>query len=593
MKRTSDSIRVSLLAIVSLLCLSAIALAGREVIHAWEKLADAGQVEASNGTSDLLLSAAGNWAVERGIANAALAGKDPASTETRKALQERRQEADAAMTQALQRVGQTGALEAGDTPVASVKAAWTQVVDLRRQVDNALDSPLAARESTVSEQWVPTMTALIMASQNLRIAAQYLPDTIETNISQIQDARGAIWAMSEYAGRERALIGRAVSGGKPLDTTTLQTLATYRGRVEQSWLAVAPYLSRKDAAPEVTTAAAAVNQIFFGSFETTRKAVYAAGISATPYPLDTDKWMAEATAAIDTLLALAHKTGGAADKLTAASASDAHMSMIANGAVLLAGLLLAGMAFRIVLGGVLRPMARITNCMTALATGDLATDVPFTDRTNEIGEMARAVEVFKQNGIKVRELNAQEAALQAKSADLQSNIGQVVQAAVAGDFTRRISKDYDNADLNRFAAQVNELVTSVDKGIAETRRVISALAEGDLTETMRGEFQGAFGELQQNVNQTMANLRDVLGEVRAAIDTINGGAGEMRVASGDLSKRTEQQAASLEETSSALEEITAAVKSSTERATEASHMVDEARRSTEQSSAVVKDAVSA
>ncbi|MBO9126285.1 HAMP domain-containing protein [Rhizobium sp. 16-449-1b] len=262
-----------------------------------------------------------------------------------------------------------------------------------------------------------------------------------------------------------------------------------------------------------------------------------------------------------------------------------------------------GMAFAMVLlltgsavfgaRSIARPIGRLTGSMSILADGNLETDVPFSARQDEIGEMARAVEVFKQNGIKVRELNAQEAALQAKSADLQSSIGEVVSAAVAGDFTQRIDKDYHNADLNRFAAQVNELVTSVDRGVAETRRVISALAEGDLTETMRGEFQGAFGELKNNVNATMANLRSVLGEVRSAIDTINGGAGEMRMASGDLSKRTEQQAASLEETSSALEEITAAVRSSTERATEASHMVDEARRSTEQSSAVVKDAVSA
>ncbi|MEY9325170.1 methyl-accepting chemotaxis protein [Sinorhizobium fredii] len=240
-----------------------------------------------------------------------------------------------------------------------------------------------------------------------------------------------------------------------------------------------------------------------------------------------------------------------------------------------------------------RPIGRITGNMTVLAGGDLDVDVPFTARRDEIGEMARAVEVFKRNGIKVRELNAQEAALQAKSADLQVSIGAVVSAAVAGDFTRRITKTYDNVDLDRFAASVNELIASVDRGIAETRRVVAALADGDLSETMRGEFQGAFGELQDNVNQTMANLRSVLGEVRSAIDTINGGAGEMRIASGDLSKRTEQQAASLEETSSALEEITAAVKSSTERALEASHMVDEARKSTEQSSAVVKDAVSA
>lgn len=242
---------------------------------------------------------------------------------------------------------------------------------------------------------------------------------------------------------------------------------------------------------------------------------------------------------------------------------------------------------------IVRPIRRLTDTMASLAHNDLSVLVPLTDSRDEIGEMARAVEVFKQNGIKVREMNAQEEALQAKSADLQSSIGEVVSAAVAGDFTRRISKDYDNADLNRFAAQVNELVSSVDRGIAETRRVISALAEGDLTENMRGEFQGAFGELKDNVNQTMNNLRSVLGEVRTAIDTINGGAGEMRIASGDLSKRTEQQAASLEETSSALEEITAAVRSSTERALEASHMVDEARRSTEQSSFVVKDAVSA
>ncbi|MQW96244.1 methyl-accepting chemotaxis protein, partial [Sinorhizobium fredii] len=240
-----------------------------------------------------------------------------------------------------------------------------------------------------------------------------------------------------------------------------------------------------------------------------------------------------------------------------------------------------------------RPIGRITGNMTVLAGGDLDVDVPFMARRDEIGEMARAVEVFKRNGIKVRELNAQEAALQAKSADLQVSIGAVVSAAVAGDFTRRITKTYDNVDLDRFAASVNELIASVDRGIAETRRVVAALADGDLSETMRGEFQGAFGELQDNVNQTMANLRSVLGEVRSAIDTINGGAGEMRIASGDLSKRTEQQAASLEETSSALEEITAAVKSSTERALEASHMVDEARKSTEQSSAVVKDAVSA
>ncbi|WP_430761511.1 methyl-accepting chemotaxis protein [Rhizobium sp. BR 315] len=240
-----------------------------------------------------------------------------------------------------------------------------------------------------------------------------------------------------------------------------------------------------------------------------------------------------------------------------------------------------------------RPISGLTTSMGALASGNLDVSVPYVSRADEIGAMAHAVEVFKQNGIKVRDLNAQETALQAKSADLQVSIGAVVSAAVAGNFTQRITKAYDNPDLDRFAASVNELLASVDTSIAETRRVIAAVADGDLTEAMRGEFQGAFGELKDNVNATMANLHSVLGEVSGAIDTINSNAGEMRIASDSLSKRTEQQAASLEETSSALEEITVAVRNSTARALEASHMVDEARKSTEQSSSVVREAVAA
>ncbi|MBY4628003.1 methyl-accepting chemotaxis protein [Rhizobium croatiense] len=240
-----------------------------------------------------------------------------------------------------------------------------------------------------------------------------------------------------------------------------------------------------------------------------------------------------------------------------------------------------------------RPIGHITASMNDLAGGNLDADIPFADRGDEIGQMARAVEVFKQNGAKVRELDAAGANKRAKVIEMQKSVDAVITAAAAGDFTQRAPEEFGYPDLNRIVIGLNQLVASVDRGVAETGRVVSALANGDLTENMRGELQGSFAGLQNNVNTTMSNLRSVLGEVRAAVDIINGGAGEMRTASGDLSQRTEQQAASLEETSSALEEITVAVKHSTKRALEASHMVDEAKRGTAQSSDVVSQAVSA
>jgi len=252
-----------------------------------------------------------------------------------------------------------------------------------------------------------------------------------------------------------------------------------------------------------------------------------------------------------------------------------------------------GAAYYIATNQLSRPIVDLTQRMKLLAGGDLSVDVPFAGRKDEIGDMAAAVEVFKENGLAVRELNTQETVLREKSADLQSSIGVVVAAAAAGDFTRRIGKDYGDDDLNRFAASVNALVGSVDSGIAETRRVIASLAAGDLTHSMNGQFHGAFAELQKNVNDALSTLRKTLREVRAATDTINGNASELRSAADDLSKRTEQQAASLEETSAALDEITAAVKNSTERAQEATAMVTEAKENAAESASVVRDAIEA
>jgi methyl-accepting chemotaxis protein len=275
------------------------------------------------------------------------------------------------------------------------------------------------------------------------------------------------------------------------------------------------------------------------------------------------------------------------------SASNFRLSLLSNAGVLVVGALAGIAAMLFVARDVTKPIERMTRVMGRLARDDFDVEIAYLARQNEIGDMARAVDVFKQNGLRVREMNAQEHRMKQRCDELQQSIGAVCAAAIAGDFTQRIDKDFEFPDLNAFARSMNDLVRSIDAGLAETRRVIASLSDGDLTEAMRGQFQGAFAELQGNVNGTMQVLRQVVAEVRSSIDQIQSGSGELRFASDDLAKRTEQQAAALEETSSALEEITSAVRQSTTTALDATRMVDEARRSTEESSSVVGDAVAA
>ncbi|MFY8098457.1 MAG: methyl-accepting chemotaxis protein, partial [Allorhizobium sp.] len=257
--------------------------------------------------------------------------------------------------------------------------------------------------------------------------------------------------------------------------------------------------------------------------------------------------------------------------------------------------IVAGVAISFLLArrGIVNPIRSLTAIMSEMASGKRGSSIPGTQRKDEIGEMARALEVFRTNEEQMRAMEAQEAALHAQSKDLQTSISGIVAAAAAGDFSKRISKTYDDADLQRFAGSVNELVENVDRGVTEVRRVIAALADADLTHEMQGHFQGAFAELQGNVNQTMAVLRQTMENILSAAGTITDNSGELSSAANQLARRTEQQAASLEETAAALEEITTTVKTSTQRAKEASHMVQETKNSAGKSGDIVRNAIDA
>ena len=239
------------------------------------------------------------------------------------------------------------------------------------------------------------------------------------------------------------------------------------------------------------------------------------------------------------------------------------------------------------------PILRITRTIREVADGRFDIDVPFLGRKDEIGQMADAVGVFKENGQAVAEHHARQAQARSRNDDLQTRMSAVVASAAGGDFSGRIEKDFGDRDLNRVANDVDQLLATVDAGINEMRAVMANLAENRLTRSMQGNYQGAFAELQANVNGTMESLKGTIREVLDTSDSINGNISELGSSTNDLSRRTEQQAAALEETSAALQEITGVVRSATQKATEAATMVTDAKQNASQAGLVVGDAIAA
>ena len=170
------------------------------------------------------------------------------------------------------------------------------------------------------------------------------------------------------------------------------------------------------------------------------------------------------------------------------------IAMVGGGVVIALGLV-GFVASRLIT----RPIPKLASAMDVIAAGNYEAEVPYTALGNEVGRMARAVEVFRENGLRVSQMTEADAARiiadeerrRQMMGDLQSAFGEVVDAAVAGDFSHRVEASFHDAELNALAGSVNNLVSTFDRGVSEIGAVLGAMANTDFTYRMTGEHQGA------------------------------------------------------------------------------------------------------
>ncbi len=246
--------------------------------------------------------------------------------------------------------------------------------------------------------------------------------------------------------------------------------------------------------------------------------------------------------------------------------ATANMTAMTTLGGVLAGLVLVLLAgFFAIRSWLVKPISQLQATMITLAGGNLAVTIDGVDRRDEVGRMAGAVQVFKDNGLRARQMEKQ-------AEDNRS----------AQDAERQ-----RNAEADRVRAANMAQAT---EGLAEGLKQLSG---GNLAIILNRPFSPDFEGLRADFNSAVAQLRDTMQAVSEATGAIDNGSRELSQSASDLSRRTEQQAASLEETAAALDEITSNVANSSIRTEEARGMAVEANSSAIKSGEVVSKAVNA
>jgi methyl-accepting chemotaxis protein len=232
-------------------------------------------------------------------------------------------------------------------------------------------------------------------------------------------------------------------------------------------------------------------------------------------------------------------------------------------AILAAGVVAAGLMM--IRRGLVAPVGRLTAVMGRLASGDNDLEIPLRSRADEVGDMARAVEVFRDASLERRQMREQQE--QERLASEQQRETGVAEREAA----------------NRERARVMEQVA----------RGLARLSAGDLSFRLKDRFPDEYEALRTDFNAAVVALSDTLAAIVDAAGEVKTGSGEIARAADDLTARTITQAAALEESAAALNQITVALHQAADSADHAHTAVADARDTARSSGEVVGQAVEA
>ncbi|SDF88858.1 methyl-accepting chemotaxis protein [Rhodobacter capsulatus] len=285
-------------------------------------------------------------------------------------------------------------------------------------------------------------------------------------------------------------------------------------------------------------------------------------------------------------------TGSYVTDITAALAHLRNTSLIAMAVALVA----LGGAATALARTVTGPFGAVNDRMRQMTGGDTESPVPCTTARGEVGEMARALEVFRASLAEKAELERQRRAQEAEIAKAEA------QARDREEALRRREQEAE-AELQRAeAARQSEREAERQRTEAEREaqmreqmNIVSALAQGlqalsagDLTARITETFPPAYEGLRHDFNGAIDKVAGLIASIVQTTDVVETEAGQLGSVSMELGRRTETQAASLEETAAAMNEMAASVAQSVEGARSAAQAVNRTRATTATGREVVR-----
>ena len=380
-------------ALIGLMAIMVIGLCTAVATQALDRRQNAEKTVRVIETSRDLFIAKQNIRLERVTVNTALLMPDVASAETRAMIAARRAQAEAALDSAI------GNLSTEPQSLRALRTLRDDFDRLRVSADAGLLLPKDRRSAGLSAAWISTEAELVDEIDRLAATLSAQIGGTDPYVSEMMKIKQLAWAARDAAGEDRLRIGEALAAGRGLRPDQARQLDLNTGRADSTWDLIVDELAAGPSAPRLEAVVAAADQAYFAELREKRNALVADLVAGTPVSISGTDWVSLSNPGLQSLVTVAN---------TALDLADDHARNVAQAALgdlvvgVLAILLALGFTFlagMVIVRRVVQPLDRMTEVMGRISEGDLTCEVPYSERADEMGGLARALSVFRSNAI--------------------------------------------------------------------------------------------------------------------------------------------------------------------------------------------------
>lgn len=493
--KTRWSIKVALLTPVIGVSVFLLLSNGQQSLVAWNAYRSANTAQEFDTGANKFVAGLFEVLMERLATNNGLQAPAPASTDVLGEVERRRaavrQNFDAGLA----------ALERFDFPnkpalLQNLKTALDATNQARRQADEALKLPREQRDETLRKTFIPTVTASVNAALKVWFAALHNASASDPVLARLATMKELGWRMRDISGSERSIIASAISAGVPLPADRVVETASIRTRVDLLWQQLENLSADATTHPAIKHAMAGAKEGYFSGFRTLADQMRKASDEGGKYPIQTAQWVETTTPQLGTLLQVMYAAGQASELRTDGLRHSAVMSLALQLGLFTLGLIGALAAIGVVVGRVARPLTSMTAAIERLSAGDTAVSIPGTQRRDEIGAIANAVEVFRSALIERSRQEAQKASEALASSQKSQTTFQLIQA-----FETEVG-----GLVQKLAASASELETTAGSMSATAERTNR---QSDLVAASAGETSSSVQTVAAATEELAASANEI------------------------------------------------------------------------------------